>query len=126
MSIGHIVGVGSEFITRPACLALTQNDALCAVVSLFIHEGIVEPIVDSVIYTGLASWDKDFTLASFYNMDPYEFTFKAATSFGASKIGEQLLGNNILVSTVAGVAGGYLAGQIYEFVHPSNHTQEEL
>lgn len=119
MSLGHIAGVGSELIVRPLCETTLHNTAVCSALALIIHEAVVEPIVDGLIYASISSpYQEEFDL--------YAFAVKAASSYGASKLSEITYGESLVASTVAGIAGGYFAGELWDSMYPSNHTHEEI
>ena len=127
MSIGHIVGTLSEPLSKGLCLVITANEPICSLVAVGVHELFIEPLVDSTIYAGISAVSLDYekTLEHFYNIDPYNFATKVAGSLLASKAGEHVFGEHILVSTITGVAGSYLADSLYNtnFNAPLDHCK---
>jgi len=129
MSIGHIVGTLSEPLTKGLCLMVNSNNKVfCSALSVGVHEFMIEPVVDSIIYAGLSSFHGDWksTKEYFYNLDMYEFSSKALGSILASQAAEQLYGESLLASSISGIAGSIAGGVLYESIYPSNHTHEEL
>ena len=122
MSIGHIVGTLSEPLSEGLCLLAIRDKLSCSVFKLVVHELFIEPLVDSTIYAGLSTVSLDYekTLEHFYNIDPYNFAIKVAGSLLASKAGEHAFGEHILVSTLTGVTGSYLADAVYNAIYASN------
>ena len=112
MSVGHVVGTFSEPISQGLCLLAISNEVLCSAFKLGVHELIIEPIVDSSIHATASSAIRGEWL-TFNDLDPYNFCAKLIGSLAVSKAAEKYYGESILVSSITGVAGSYLADYLY-------------
>lgn len=126
MSVGHIIGTLSEPVSNGICLLFVNNKIACSGFSLIVHEFIVEPLVDAPINACLESFIKDPTLQNIDLFDPYNFGVKLVGSYATSKAAESYFGESILVSTIFGVTGSYLADSLYNTNFSGSLTRCQL
>ncbi len=124
MAVGHWVGTLSEPLSYGLCLMVINNDIVCTGFKYMVHEFIVEPIVDNSIYASIESAVKDEN-SIFEDFDPYHFGSKFVGSLTLSEVARHFFGESILVSTISGVTGSYLADSAYHHF-ASNHTPSEI
>ena len=106
--IGHVVGVGVQFITESTCKLAFGQARICSIAGVFVHEFIAEPFVNSMLMNGI------------YEHNNYNIKQCAAGAVGAvifSQTIEYFIEDaNIIISSSASLAGSAVGGGVYEML----------
>lgn len=107
--IGHFVGVGAQFIAESVCKLTLDQANICPIAGVFIHEFIVEPLVNSML------------MNENYEQDGYNIKRLIAGAIGAvifSQAIEHFVeeDGHITMSSAASLVGSIAGGNIYDLL----------
>jgi hypothetical protein len=90
-----------------------MDNIACSVIAYTIHEAIIEPVTDGVIYGALGG----LTPA----LDPARIAASVLGSCSFNFFSYALIQNdNIFLNIVQGMLGGYVGSQMYDYVYDNN------
>lgn len=119
--IGHIVGTGVQIVVDAGCRLIICDNPGCTMLGYIVHEAMVEPFVDGLIYgTGSEYFGSNQTWSVFSG----DFGARIVGSIIASKIGETIYDaylptaplSKVVLESVTGLLGAMGASKLYELI----------
>lgn len=110
--VGHMVGMGAQVLVTTSCNLVLGNNLICAPLGVVTHEFLIEPAVNSVVYSYLKdSMLQDESIKK--ELDYTSIGFNAVGSLIVSQLFEKYIADSFIITGFAGLIGSALFDYIY-------------